>query len=222
VTSAKFITFEGGEGAGKSTQVKLLAERLRERDISVIVTREPGGTKRGEKIREFLLSGKAKDYGPIGEAVLFSAAREDHVRTLIRPALGRGDWVLCDRFSDSTAAYQGAACGVKPSLLRALERVCVDQTMPDLTFMLDLPPEVGLKRARKRATEHATELESESAGQPDRFEGMDLAFHSALREAFLTIARERPERCFVIDAQQAQTAVAEHIWEVVLERFLQS
>jgi len=218
VTSAKFITFEGGEGAGKSTQVKLLAERLRERDISVIVTREPGGTKRGEKIREFLLSGKAKDYGPIGEAVLFSAAREDHVRTLIRPALGRGDWVLCDRFSDSTAAYQGAACGVKPSLLRALERVCVDQTMPYLTFMLDLPPEVGLKRAAKRATEH----ESESAGQPDRFEGMDLAFHSALREAFLTIAREWPERCFVIDAQQAQTAVAEHIWEVVLERFLQS
>lgn len=218
MTSAKFITFEGGEGAGKSTQVKLLAERLRERDISVIVTREPGGTKRGEKIREFLLSGKAKDYGPIGEAVLFSAAREDHVRTLIRPALGRGDWVLCDRFTDSTAAYQGAACGVKPSLLRALERVCVDQTMPDLTFMLDLPPEVGLKRATKRATEH----ESGSAGQPDRFEGMDLAFHSALREAFLTIAREWPERCFVIDAQQAQTAVAEHIWEVVLDRFLQS
>jgi dTMP kinase len=214
VTSGNFITFEGGEGAGKSTQVKLLAERLREKNISVVETREPGGTERGEKIREFLLSGQAKDYGSIGEAVLFSAAREDHVRALIRPALARSDWVLCDRFSDSTAAYQGAAGGVKPALVRALERVAVDQTMPDLTFILDLPPEVGLKRVAER--------NRESAGQPDRFEGMDLAFHEALREAFLTIARERPERCVVIDAQQAQSAVAEHIWEIVLERFLQS
>ena len=212
--SGKFITFEGGEGAGKSTQVKLLAERLRERGICVIETREPGGTQRGELIREFLLSGKAKDYGAIGEAVLFSAAREDHVRALIAPALACGDWVLCDRFSDSTAAYQGAAGGVKPSLVRALERVSVDQTMPDLTFVLDLPPEIGLKRAAGRS--------GEGAGQPDRFEGMDLAFHTALREAFLMIARERPERCVVIDGQQAQSAVAEHIWEVVLERYLQS
>jgi len=214
VTSGKFITFEGGEGAGKSTQARLLAERLRERNISVVVTREPGGTERGEKIREFILSGKAKDYGAMGEAVLFSAAREDHVRALIAPALDRGDWVLCDRFSDSTAAYQGAAGGVKPALVRALERVCVDKTMPDLTFVLDLPPEVGLKRAAERS--------GGNAGQPDRFEGMDLAFHTALREAFLTIAREQPERCVVIDGQQAQSAVAEHIWEIVLERFLQS
>lgn len=213
MTSGKFITFEGGEGAGKSTQVKLLAERLRERGITVVETREPGGTERGEKIREFLLSGKAKDFGAIGEAVLFSAAREDHVRTLIAPALERGDWVLCDRFSDSTAAYQGAASGVKPALVRALERVSVDQTMPELTFVLDLPPEVGLKRVAER--------NRESSGKPDRFEGMDLAFHTALREAFLTIAHERPERCAVIDAQQAETAVAEHIWEIVLERFLQ-
>ncbi len=214
MASAKFITFEGGEGAGKSTQVKLLAERLRERDISVVVTREPGGTQRGENIREFILAGKAKDYGAAGEAVLFSAAREDHVRALIRPALARGDWVLCDRFSDSTAAYQGAAGGVKPSVLRALERVCVDQTMPDLTFMLDLPPGIGLKRAAERS--------GEGAGPPDRFEGMDMAFHTALREAFLTIAKEQPERCVVIDGQQAQSAIAEHIWEIVLERFLQS
>lgn len=211
--SAKFITFEGGEGAGKSTQVKLLAERLRERDVSVVVTREPGGSDRGEKIREFILSGKAKDFGTVGEAVLFSAAREDHVRTLIKPALARGDWVLCDRFIDSTAAYQGAAGGVKPGLVRALERVCVDETRPDLTFMLDLPPEVGLKRAANRS--------GEGAGQPDRFEGMDLPFHIALREAFLIIAREQPERCVVIDAQQAPTAIAEHIWENVLDRFLQ-
>ena len=213
MTSGKFITFEGGEGAGKSTQMRLLAERLRERGYTVVETREPGGTQRGEKIREFLLSGQAKDYGPMGEAVLFSAAREDHVRALIRPALERGDWVLCDRFSDSTAAYQGAAGGVKPALVRALERVAVDQTMPDLTFVLDLPPEVGLKRAAER--------NGKSSERPDRFEGMNLRFHEALRAAFLQIARERPERCVVIDAQQAQSAVAEHIWEVVMERLLQ-
>lgn len=211
--SGKFITFEGGEGAGKSTQVRLLAERLRERSVDVVETREPGGTPRSEKIREFLLSGQAKDYGAMGEAVLFSAAREDHVRALIRPALERGDWVLCDRFSDSTAAYQGAASGVKPGLVRALERVAVDQTMPDLTFVLDLPPEAGLKRAAQR--------KGKSTEPPDRFEGMNLRFHEALREAFLTIARERPERCVVIDGQQAQSAVAEHIWEVVMERLLQ-
>jgi len=210
VTAGKFITFEGGEGAGKSTQLKLLAERLRESNHNIVETREPGGTQQGEEIREFLLSGQAKEFGPMGEAVLFAAGRDRHVKELIRPALERGDWVLCDRFSDSTAAYQGAAGGVKSGVIRALERVAVDQTMPDMTFILDLPPETGLKRAAER--------NGGSAERPDRFEAMDLHFHEALRAAFLRIAQERPERCVVIDALQAETAVAEDVWEAVVDR----
>jgi len=210
VTAGKFITFEGGEGAGKSTQIKLLAERLRASNHKVVETREPGGTRRGEEIREFLLSGQAKGFGAMGEAVLVSAGRDHHLNEVIRPALERGDWVLCDRFSDSTAAYQGAAGGVKPGLIRALERIAVDQTMPDMTFILDLPSEVGLKRAAQR--------NGADAQQPDRFEAMDLHFHETLRSAFLRIAKEQPERCVVIDVLQAETAVAEDVWEAVVDR----
>ena len=208
--TGKFITFEGGEGAGKSTQARLLAERLRAAGHHVVETREPGGTKRGEEIREFLLSGAAKDFGPMGEAVLFCAARDHHVKELIRPALMRGDWVVCDRFSDSTAAYQGAAGGVKPALIRALERVSVADTVPDLTLILDVPPEAGLRRAAER--------NGEGDIAPDRFEGMDLRFHEALRACFLQIAEQAPRRCVVIDAQQAEAAVAEDVWEAVVDR----
>lgn len=208
MTTGKFITFEGGEGAGKSTQVKLLAERLRDAAYKVVETREPGGTRRGEEIREFLLSGEAKNFGPMGEAVLFSAARAHHLNEVIRPALERGDWVLCDRFSDSTAAYQGAAGGVKPGLIRALERVAVDQNMPDMTFILDLPPEVGLKRTAQR--------NGGGGERPDRFEAMDLHFHEALRAAFLRIAEEQPRRCIILDAMQAESAVAEDVWEAIV------
>ena len=208
MTTGKFITFEGGEGAGKSTQVKLLAERLRDAAYKVVETREPGGTRRGEEIREFLLSGEAKNFGPMGEAVLFSAARAHHLNEVIRPALERGDWVLCDRFSDSTAAYQGAAGGVKPGLIRALERVAVDRNMPDMTFILDLPPEVGLKRTAQR--------NGGGGERPDRFEAMDLHFHEALRAAFLRIAGEQPRRCIVLDALQAESAVAEDVWEAIV------
>ncbi|MCH8238764.1 MAG: dTMP kinase [Proteobacteria bacterium] len=208
MTTGKFITFEGGEGAGKSTQVKLLAERLRDAAYKVVETREPGGTRRGEEIREFLLSGEAKNFGPMGEAVLFSAARAHHLNEVIRPALERGDWVLCDRFSDSTAAYQGAAGGVKPGLIRALERVAVDRNMPDMTFILDLPPEVGLKRTAQR--------NGGGGERPDRFEAMDLHFHEALRAAFLRIAEEQPRRCIILDALQAESAVAEDVWEAIV------
>jgi dTMP kinase len=210
MTSGKFITFEGGEGAGKSTQARLLAERLRAAGYTVVETREPGGTERGEKIREFLLSGRAKDYGPVGEAVLFSSARDDHVQEVIAPALKRGYWVLCDRFSDSTAAYQGAAGGVKPALIRALERAAVGNTMPVLTLLLDLPVEAGLNRAAAR--------NGGGEEEADRFEGMERRFHEALRAAFLQIAAETPERSVVIDAQQAESAVAEAVWEAVVER----
>ena len=210
MTSGKFITFEGGEGAGKSTQARLLAERLRAAGNTVVETREPGGTKRGENIREFLLSGRARQYGPLGEAVLFSAARDDHVTQVIRPALERGDWVLCDRFSDSTAAYQGAAGGVKPALIRALERVAVDNTMPVLTLVLDVPVEAGLKRIAHR--------NGDGDEESDRFEGMEQRFHEALRSCFLQIAAETPERSVVINAQQAEAAVAEDVWQAVIER----
>jgi dTMP kinase len=209
MASGKFITFEGGEGAGKSTQARLLAERLRAAGYKVLETREPGGTEQGEKIREFILSGKAKDYGSLGEAVLFSSARDAHVQDVISPALERGDWVLCDRFSDSTAAYQGAAGGVKPALIRALERLAVGNTMPVLTLLLDLPVEAGLKRAS---------LRNGADEEVDRFEGMERRFHEALRDCFLQIAAETPERSVVIDAQQAESAVAEAVWDVVVER----
>ncbi|MGI9386886.1 MAG: dTMP kinase [Methyloligellaceae bacterium] len=215
MASGRFITFEGGEGAGKSTQARLLAERLRAAGHNVVETREPGGTERGEKIREFLLGGDAKQYGPMGDAVLFSAARDDHVRDVIRPALKDGAWVLCDRFADSTAAYQGAAGGVRPALIRALNRVAVGDTRPDLTLILDLPPEAGLKRAQARNDAKGQDGDSVAA---DRFEGMEKRFHEVLRAGFLKIAAEAPERCIVIDAQQAESAVAEQVWEAVLER----
>lgn len=214
MASGKFITFEGGEGAGKSTQATRLAERLQAKGLTVIETREPGGTKQAEKIRDFILSGKAKSYGALGEAILFSAARDDHLKNVIRPALERGDWVLCDRFSDSTLAYQGAAGGVKPSLIRALEKTTVGETKPDLTIILDLPPEVGMKRASERDGREP----GDAANGADRFEAEEIRFHSALREGFLNIAEQEPQRCVVIDAQQPENAVTEKIWETVMER----
>ena len=213
MATGKFITFEGGEGAGKSTQIRLLAERLREAGHSVVETREPGGTKRGAEIREFLLSGKAADFGPMGEAVLFSAARADHLKDVIEPALERGDWGLCDRFSDSTAAYQGAAGGVKPTMIRGLERIVVGDTMPDMTIILDVPPETGLKRAMARNGGG-----DEDAVAGDHFEERALRFHEALRACFLQIAKEAPERCIVVDAQLPEASVAEDVWEAVVER----
>ncbi|GJE15414.1 Thymidylate kinase [Methylobacterium marchantiae] len=187
-----FITFEGGEGAGKSTQIVRLAARLRGASpVPVMTTREPGGSPKAEAIREALLAGTVKRHGPFAEALLFSAARIDHLDTLIRPALARGETVLCDRFADSTRAYQGAAGGLDPALLSALERIVIGDTRPDLTVILDLDPAIGLARAKARAGE------GEAA---DRFEAEALGFHTRLREAFLAIAAAEPERCMVIDA----------------------
>jgi len=195
-----FITLEGGEGAGKSTQAARLAATLRARTgRPVTVTREPGGSPWAEEIRTALLAGVAKPYGPFAEALLFSAARLDHLDRLIRPALARGESVVCDRFIDSTHAYQGAAGGLDPAVLTALERVVVGRTRPDLTLILDLPPETGLARAAARG---------EAVGQgPDRFEGEALGFHTRLRAAFLEIAKAEPGRCAVIDATSGPDAV---------------
>ncbi|SFS88827.1 dTMP kinase [Methylobacterium sp. yr668] len=206
-----FITVEGGEGAGKSTQIARLAATLRARSgRPVCVTREPGGSPRAEEIRTALLDGVAKPYGPFAEALLFSAARIDHLDRLIRPALRRGETVLCDRFIDSTRAYQGAAGGLDPGLVDALERVVVGPTRPDLTLILDLAPESGLARAAGRGAR---------TGQgADRFEAEALDFHVRLREAFLAIARAEPGRCAVIDASRDPDAVEAAIRAAVASR----
>ncbi len=196
-----FITFEGGEGAGKSTQIARLAATLRAQGgREVVTTREPGGTKRAEGFREALLRGVAKPFGPFAEALMFAAARIDHVDGLIRPALARGAIVLCDRFADSTRAYQGAAGGLDPALIASLERVTLEGLRPDLTLILDMPAEGGLARARRRSGEGQEE-------GPDRFEAEALSFHERLRAAFLAIAEAEPARCRVIDAQPGPDAV---------------
>jgi dTMP kinase len=175
----RFITFEGGEGSGKSTQIKTLAERLDAIKLRALVTREPGGSPGAEIIRHLVLSGMGKLLGPDAETLLFAAARDDHVRTVIRPALGQGIWVLCDRFSDSTRAYQGRLGKVAPELLNAMERVTIGDLKPDLTFILDVPVEIGLQRAAARR----------GSGAADRFEAEDVRFHRQLRRP---IGRSRP------------------------------
>src|SRR6478752_3597382 len=194
----QFITFEGGEGSGKSTQIKILVERLQAAKLRAIVTREPGGSPGAEIIRHLLLSGMGKLLGPDAETLLFAAARDDHVRTVIRPALEQGIWVLCDRFADSTRAYQGQLGNVLPGVLNAMERVTIGDLKPDLTVILDVPVEVGLQRAATRR----------GSGAPDRFEAEDLAFHRKLRDAYREIAASDPQRCVVIDADADLNTVA--------------
>jgi dTMP kinase len=205
----RFITLEGGEGAGKSTQAKLLAEKLSTLGLSVVVTREPGGSPGAEALRDIILSGKAEPFGPAGEAILFSAARIDHIDRLIAPALGRGAWVISDRFADSTRAYQGAAGKLDPALIASLERVAVGDVRPDLTLILDLAVDKGLARAAARRGEK---------GAMDRFEREGAAFHETLRRAFLDIARAEPIRCAIIDADNPPQDVAQAIWFCVRER----
>jgi dTMP kinase len=208
----RFITFEGGEGSGKSTQIKTLAERLDAIKLRAIVTREPGGSPGAEIIRHLVLSGMGKLLGPDAETLLFAAARDDHVRTVIRPALGQGIWVLCDRFSDSTRAYQGRLGKVAPELLNAMERVTIGDLKPDLTFILDVPVEIGLQRAAARR----------GSGAADRFEAEDVRFHRQLREAYRQIAAGEPKRCVLIDASADPGTVAAMIWTALRERLFAS
>lgn len=205
----RFITFEGGEGSGKSTQTAALAQRLRAHGIDVLLTREPGGSPGAEIIRHVILSGAARPLGTDVEAILFAAARDDHLRVTILPALEVGRWVICDRFFDSTRAYQGALGAVDPQLIRSLERVTVGGNIPDLTIILDVPAEIGMTRAAARR----------GAGQADRFEAEDLSFHQKLRDTFLEIARREPRRCVVVDGTQSPEQVREAIWHNVRERF---
>jgi dTMP kinase len=206
--AGKFITFEGGEGAGKSTQAALLTKRLSIAGIRVVQTREPGGSPGAEIIRHVLLSGAARQFGAGAEALLFAAARADHLDTLIIPALQAGKWVICDRFIDSTRVYQGIVGNVELPFIRGLERLTVGHFRPDLTFILDLPAETGLARAHARRGDDS----------PDRFETEDLAYHQALNAGFRTIATEEKDRCVLIDANRPAEQVADEIWRIVLRR----
>lgn len=188
MTRGRFITFEGGEGAGKSTQVRRLVEDLRARGIAVVQTREPGGSTGAEAIRALVVSGEADRWSARTEALLMFASRSDHLEKTIRPALEAGSWVVCDRFADSSRAYQGAGGGAAPEFIEALDHAVVGQDQPDLTLIFDLPVAVGLERALAR-------------GQADtRFESKGRAFHQRLRDGFGEIARRNPERCRIIDA----------------------
>jgi dTMP kinase len=208
--AGKFITFEGGEGAGKSTQAALLAKRLSVAGIRMLVTREPGGSPGAEIMRHVLLSGAAKRLGldASAEALLFAAARSDHLDTVITPALRSGQWVICDRFIDSTRVYQGVAGDVDMSFILGLEQLTVGARKPALTLILDLPAEVGLARAQARR----------GGDVPDRFETEDLAYHQKLNAGFRTIAAEEKERCVLIDANRPAEQVADEIWRIVCRR----
>lgn len=208
MTRGRFITFEGGEGTGKSTQAAMLADRLRAFGLGVVLTREPGGSPGAEAIRHVVLSGAAQPFGSHAEAILFAAARDDHVRQLIRPALEGGRWVVCDRFADSTRVYQGALGNVDPRVIRSLERISLGETRPDLTIVLDVPAETGLSRAAERR----------GSGSADRFEAEALEFHAKLREAYRDLAEQEPDRCVLIDASEAPRIVADTIWATVSRR----
>ncbi len=203
----KFITFEGGEGAGKSTQAKRLAASLEKHGHRVVLTREPGGTPGAEEIRALLVEGAPQRWSPLCETLLFLAARADHVTRLILPKLEEGWWVVCDRFSDSTLAYQGVARGLGPDLVRKLQAIALEGFASDLTFVLDLPAESGLQRAHARGPGHGT-----------RFERFGTEFHIKLREAFRAIAAREPERCVILNADLAPDAVAADILRIVHER----
>jgi dTMP kinase len=200
-----FITFEGGEGSGKSTQLKRLAARLAAEGRDVLTTREPGGTPEAEAIRVLLVSGDVARWTPASEALLNYAAREQHLTQVIRPALAAGRIVLCDRFMDSTRAYQGYAGGLDPAFIDALERAVVGDTRPALTLIFDLDPAAGLARAGARG----------DAVAEDRYERKGLAFHRKLREGFLDILRRNPKRCRLVDAAQDVAAVEDDVWAIV-------
>ncbi len=201
-----FITLEGGEGAGKSTQMDRLADVLRAAGRDVVATREPGGAPGAEEIRKILVSGKVDRWSPLSELLLFVAARREHVDRTIEPSLSRGAWVVCDRFSDSTTAYQGYGRGLIDEC-EALQRMALGEFRPDLTLILDLPVELGLERARARS------------GQGKRYEQMGIDFHRRVREGFLQIARREPARCRVIDARGTFEAVQGAMRLAVADRF---
>lgn len=208
----KFITFEGGEGTGKSTQAQHLSSHLQEKGIDVVVTREPGGSPRAEEIRHVLLSGAAESLGPFAEIILFAAARIDHIDKTIEPALQRGAWVLCDRFIDSTRVYQGETGGVEIGTVNALEHIATNGLTPDLTFILDLDAKIGLQRVTIRRQKETSQI-------ADRFEKESLAKHRRIRSEFRKIAKNNPERCHLIQATGDEKQISNDIWSALCKRF---
>lgn len=210
MTSGLFITLEGGEGAGKSTLIRSLSNRLADAGQDAITTREPGGSPGAEAIRTVLLDATLGDFDATTQALLFAAARRDHLNATVRPALAAGKVVLCDRFIDSTRAYQGAGGALSRAVIRRLETLAIGRTRPHLTLILDLPPEIGMARAAAR---HGAALATS-----DRFEAKSLAFHTAVRAEFQAIAAAEPKRCVLIDASQSADRVLEAAWTVVAAR----
>ena len=201
----RFITVEGGEGAGKSTQTRLLAARLREQAIDLLLTREPGGTEGAEAIRGLIVEGPAERWRPLAELYLFLAAREDHLHRAILPALAAGRWVLCDRFADSSRVYQGIAGGLGLDLVDGLQAPLLGARRPDLTLVLDLPVTTGLARCAAR-------------GGAARFEAKGADYHERVREGFRLLAAREPERFALVDASRPEDEVAAAVWQTVCER----
>jgi dTMP kinase len=211
----RFITFEGGEGTGKSTQMAYLQQRLLSCGVTVVATREPGGTPFGEAARKILLDPATAPKSALAQMLLFYSARADHLESVIRPALQAGHWVLCDRFSDSTRAYQGAAAGVSAATVADVDACVVGDWQPDLTLLLDLDPRVGLMRAQQRRA--ATAPGPFIAA--DTFEGQQIEFHNRLREGFLAIAASEPERVHVVDGHRNELTIADELWTYIAHRF---
>lgn len=207
MSTGRFITFEGGEGAGKSTQIRLLATHLEKLGQEVVLTREPGGSTGAEEIRNLLVNGESDRWTGMTEVLLHFAARADHIARTIQPALDRGAWVVCDRFADSSMAYQGVAQGIGAEVISTLTTMVAGKTLPDLTFILDLPVDEGLARAASR-------------GQgEDRYEKMGRTFHEKLRQAFLDIGTQQPERCKIIVATGSIEEIANEIRTLTEARF---
>src|SRR6266581_5205123 len=205
-TRGTFISFEGGEGAGKSTQARMLRDQLESRGRTVLLTREPGGSPGAEEIRKLLVEGEPERWTPLAETLLFLSARADHVARRIEPALTSGTWVISDRFSDSTFVYQGIARGLGIETVRRLSRAALGDFAPDLTILLDIDPDAGLKRAGRRGQAE------------DRFERFDAGFHARLRGGFLQLAAEEPARCAVVDGSRDAAVIAADVWHIVGER----
>ncbi len=213
MTKGLFVTFEGGEGAGKTTQTKMLREYLEEQGFEVVLTREPGGTPEAEKIRELLVQREGGAWTPMAECALFFAARQMHVENLIKPALAAGKIVICDRFTDSTRAYQGYGHGFDLNVIEEINRIVIGGFNPDLTLIFDLPVEEGLRRsfAQKQKSSGAESTE-------DKFEHLDRGFHDRMRKGFLEIAAKNPARCKIVDASGIQNDIFANILKIVQDR----
>ena len=206
-----FITFEGGEGAGKTTQIKAIAEWLNNQGIEVVSTREPGGTPEAEKLRDLLVKRDGGNWTAEAEVLLFFAARHMHVTDVIKPALEKGKVVICDRFTDSTRAYQAYGHGQDLQFINKVNDLVLQGFEPDLTFILDIPAKDGLARSERRQSE----IGSDDAASEDRFEKLDIAFHEKLRQGFLDIAQNDPDRCFVIDALQKPDEITNRLQSLI-------